>query len=290
MLKQPLPSPMPHIRFIRSCSSPLSPTAFAALESKFKAPVLEAYAMTEASHQMTSNPLPPAKRKPGSVGLPQFLELQIMDDRAKVLPQGQIGEICVRGENVTSGYIGEDVASPFTADGYLRTGDQGYKDEEGYLFLTGRIKELINKGGEKISPIELDNTFSQHPAITEAVSFAIEDEFYGQDVAVAVVLKPGSELRADELTSWFAQRAAKFKIPKKVYFTDNMPKTATGKVQRRLVAKAMVDQEKKEEEETSMKLTAKETGTSSIAELRRGLPFIFEVWRKLLLRFWHSFF
>jgi acyl-CoA synthetase (AMP-forming)/AMP-acid ligase II len=220
MLKQPLPSPMPYIRFIRSCSSPLSPTAFAALEANFKAPVLEAYAMTEASHQMTSNPLPPAKRKPGSVGLPQFLQLEVMDDAGKVLPQGKIGEICVRGENVTSGYLGEGIASPFTQDGYLRTGDQGYKDPEGYVFLTGRIKELINKGGEKISPIELDNTFSQHPAVVEAVSFAIDDEFYGQEVAVAVVVKPGMELRADEFKAWFAERAAKFKIPKKVSEVD----------------------------------------------------------------------
>jgi acyl-CoA synthetase (AMP-forming)/AMP-acid ligase II len=216
MLKQPLPNPMPYIRFIRSCSSPLSPTAFAALESNFKAPVLEAYAMTEASHQMTSNPLPPAKRKPGSVGLPQFLELQIMDDSGKVLLQGKIGEICVRGENVTSGYLGEGIASPFTNDGYLRTGDQGYKDDEGYVFLTGRIKELINKGGEKISPIELDNTFSQHPDVAEAVSFAIDDEFYGQEVAVAIVLKPGTQLQAHEFKAWFAERAAKFKIPKMV--------------------------------------------------------------------------
>lgn len=290
MLKQPLPSPMPYIRFIRSCSSPLSPTAFAALEATFKAPVLEAYAMTEASHQMTSNPLPPAKRKPGSVGLPQSLELQVMDDNGNELPQGKIGEICVKGENVTLGYIGEGIASPFTANGFLRTGDQGFKDPEGYVFLTGRIKELINKGGEKISPIELDNTFSQHPVIAEAVSFAIDDEFYGQEVAVAVVLKPGCDLSAEDLKLWFAERAAKFKMPKHVYFTSNMPKTATGKVQRRLVAKAMIDQEKNDQEEISQKLAAKEASDTTVSSAQRQLPFIFTMWRSWFVGFWRLFF
>jgi len=138
-----------------------------------------------------------------------------MDDWGNSLPQGQIGEVCVYGANVTSGYLG-NAASPFTANGYLRTGDQGYLDPEGYLFLTGRIKELINKGGEKISPIEIDNLLAQHPKVLEAVSFAIDDELYGQNVAVAIVLREGSQLSTGELLNWFGERAAKFKIPKKV--------------------------------------------------------------------------
>jgi acyl-CoA synthetase (AMP-forming)/AMP-acid ligase II len=218
LLRNDFPSPMPTIRFVRSCSSPLSPTVHKQLETIFNAPVLEAYAMTEAAHQMTSNPLPPAQHKPGSVGIAQGLELQIMDDEGNSLPQGKIGEVCVLGANVTSGYLGDPkvVASPFTESGYLRTGDQGYLDEEGYLFLTGRIKELINKGGEKISPIEIDNLLAQHPKVLEAVSFAIDDELYGQNVAVAIALREGCELSAEELLSWFGDRAAKFKIPKKV--------------------------------------------------------------------------
>jgi acyl-CoA synthetase (AMP-forming)/AMP-acid ligase II len=141
-----------------------------------------------------------------------------MNEAGKALAQGQIGEVCVLGANVTSGYLGDPkvVASPFTQDGYLRTGDQGYLDSEGYLFLTGRIKELINKGGEKISPIEIDNLLAQHPKVLEAVSFAIDDELYGQNVAVAVALKAGCELTTEELLTWFGERAAKFKIPKKV--------------------------------------------------------------------------
>ena len=216
LLKSTLPSPMPMIRFVRSCSSPLAPTVHKQLEMIFAAPVLEAYAMTEAAHQMTSNPLPPAVRKPGSVGLPQGLEVRIVDDDCDYLPQGQIGEVCVSGPNVTAGYLGEGIKSPFTKTGYLRTGDQGYVDQDGYLFLTGRIKELINKGGEKISPIEIDNLFTQNASVAEAVSFAIDDELYGQNVAVAIALKEGSATSSEELLAWFAQKVAQFKVPKKV--------------------------------------------------------------------------
>lgn len=245
LLRSPTPSPMPKIRFIRSCSSPLSPKTFHELEKTFQAPVLEAYAMTEAAHQMTSNPLPPGQRKPGSVGLGQGVEVKILDDAGLEVPQGKEAEICIRGENVTKGYLNNPTAnaSSFTKDGFFRTGDQGKKDTEGYVIITGRIKELINKGGEKISPIELDNVIAQHPAVSEAVSFAIEDELYGQDVGLAVVVKEGQQLSAGELKTWLTDRVAKFKLPKKIFFTDIMPKTATGKIQRRLVAEAMLKQE-----------------------------------------------
>ncbi|CAK7222683.1 hypothetical protein SCUCBS95973_004927 [Sporothrix curviconia] len=247
LLKHPIPNPRPVIRFVRSCSSPLSPTVFAQLEKALGAPVLEAYAMTEAAHQMTSNPLPPAKRKPGSVGFGQGVEVRILNDQGAELPQGQEGEICVRGANVTSGYLNNEAANAtaYTADGFFRTGDQGRKDEDGYIVITGRIKELINKGGEKISPIELDNVLTRHAAVAEAVSFAVPDDLYGQDIGVAVVLKPGATLAAEELRTWVADKLAKFKVPKKVYFTDVMPKTATGKIQRRIVAETMQKQDGK---------------------------------------------
>ncbi|MBE3047047.1 AMP-binding protein, partial [Candidatus Bathyarchaeota archaeon] len=172
LLKNPPPSPKPAIRFIRSCSSPLSPTVFHQLEEVYGAPVLEAYAMTEAAHQMTSNPLPPSKRKPGSVGVGQGVEVKILNEAGAELAQGAEGEICIRGENVTSGYINNEAAnkSSFTPGGFFRTGDQGKMDEDGYVIITGRIKELINKGGEKISPIELDNVLTRHPAVSEDVS------------------------------------------------------------------------------------------------------------------------
>lgn len=247
LLKNPPPNPKPNIRFIRSCSSPLSPKVFHELEKTFDAPVLEAYAMTEAAHQMTSNPLPQnGPRKPGSVGVGQGVEVRILDQDGKEVPQGKEAEICIRGENVTKGYINNPEAnkSSFTKEGFFRTGDQGKLDEDGYVIITGRIKELINKGGEKISPIELDNVLAQHPAISEAVSFAIADEMYGQDVGIAVVLKEGQQLTASELKDWLKDRVAKFKLPKRVFFTDIMPKTATGKIQRRNVADAMLKQAK----------------------------------------------
>ncbi|KAF2201997.1 2-succinylbenzoate-CoA ligase [Delitschia confertaspora ATCC 74209] len=245
LLRSPLPSPMPHIRFIRSCSSPLSPKTFYELEKALSAPVLEAYAMTEAAHQMTSNPLPPGKRMPGSVGIGQGVEVKILDQEGNEVAQGKEAEICIRGENVTKGYLNNPEAnkSSFTKDGFFRTGDQGKKDRDGYVIITGRIKELINKGGEKISPIELDNVIAQNPAVAEAVSFALEDEMYGQDVGVAVVLKEGKKLTGEDLKAWMADKVAKFKLPKQVFFTDVMPKTATGKIQRRLVAEAMLKKE-----------------------------------------------
>ncbi|KAF4616214.1 hypothetical protein G7Y89_g15192 [Cudoniella acicularis] len=246
LLKNPPPATKPNIRFIRSCSSPLSPTVFHLLEETYNAPVLEAYAMTEAAHQMTSNPLPPAKRMPGSVGIGQGVEITILDQEGNEVPQGSEAEICIRGENVTKGYLNNPEAnkSSFTKNGFFRTGDQGKQDKDGYVIITGRIKELINKGGEKISPIELDNILARHPKISEAVSFAIPDEMYGQEVAVAIVVKSGEKLDEKELRDWVSEKVAKFKVPKKIYFTDNMPKTATGKIQRRIVADTMLKQNK----------------------------------------------
>ena len=217
LLKNPIPSPKPQIRFIRSCSSPLSPKTFHELEKALGAPVLEAYAMTEAAHQMTSNPLPPGQRKPGSVGLGQGVEVKILNDAGDEVPQGKEAEICIRGENVTKGYLNNPSAnaSSFTKGGFFRTGDQGLMDTDGYVIITGRIKELINKGGEKISPIELDNVIAQHPAVSEAVSFAIEDEMYGQNVGLAIVLKDGQTLNEGELRAWMSERLSKFKLAKK---------------------------------------------------------------------------
>ncbi|KAL4964801.1 acyl--CoA ligase [Aspergillus stella-maris] len=243
LLKSPLPKPIPQIRFIRSCSSPLSPKTFQDLEKSLNAPVLEAYAMTEAAHQMTSNPLPPAKRQPGSVGIGQGVEIKILDQAGKEVSQGSEAEICVRGENVTKGYLNNPSAnaSSFTRDGFFRTGDQGKKDADGYVIITGRIKELINKGGEKISPIELDNTLLHNPKVGEAVCFAIPDEgHYCEDIGAAVVLKSGQNATEVELKKWVENKLAKFKTPKQVWIVSQIPKTATGKIQRRKVAEAML--------------------------------------------------
>jgi oxalate---CoA ligase len=219
LLKNPPPDAMPEIRFIRSCSSPLSPKTFHELEKAFNAPVLEAYAMTEAAHQMTSNPLPHnGKRQPGSVGLGQGVEVAILDNDGNEVPQGSEAEICIRGENVTKGYLNNPKANKesFTKNSFFRTGDQGKKDKDGYVIITGRIKELINRGGEKISPIELDNVIATHPAVAEAVSFAIPSEMYGQEVGVVVVAKEGKSLDEKEIMGFVASKTAKFKVPKRV--------------------------------------------------------------------------
>lgn len=247
MLNVPKPTPFPNIRFIRSCSSALAPATFHRLESEFQTPVLEAYAMTEASHQMTSNNLPPGKRKPGTVGQPQGVEVVILSDDDKILPQGSIGEVSIRGENVTLGYKNNDKANKenFTKRlNYFRTGDQGFFDPEGFLVLTGRIKELINRGGEKISPIELDGVMLSHPNIDEAVSFGVDDDMYGQVVQAAVVLKPNTKLNSQELTKFMSDRVSKFKIPVKIYFVEKLPKTATGKIQRRIIAQTFAGPKK----------------------------------------------
>ena len=174
--------------------------------------------MTEGAHQITSNPLPPAKRYPGSVGIGQGVEVKILDQTGTEVPQGSEAEICIRGENVTKGYLNNPEANKtsFTKDGFFRTGDQGKQDEDGYVIITGRIKELINKGGEKISPVEIDNVVAQNPSVAEAVSFAIADEMYGQDIGLALVLKDGAKATPEDLRKWIATKVAKFKVPKQV--------------------------------------------------------------------------
>ncbi|KAK5091437.1 hypothetical protein LTR05_001620 [Lithohypha guttulata] len=248
LLRSPTPSPIPDIRFIRSCSSPLSPKVFHDLEKTYNAPVLEAYAMTEAAHQMTSNPLPhKGKRQPGSVGTGQGVEIKILDEAGEELAQGKEGEVCIKGENVTKGYLNNPKANKeaFTASGFFRTGDQGKKDGDGYVILTGRIKELINRGGEKISPIELDNLLATNPKLSEAVSFAIPSELYGQEIGVAVVQKSGQHVTEKEIIEYVANKSASFKKPSRVWILEDIPKTATGKTQRRKVAETLLAKDTK---------------------------------------------
>ncbi|KAI8866141.1 putative acyl-CoA synthetase [Ramicandelaber brevisporus] len=238
------------LRFVRSCSSSLSPATLAHLQSAYGVPILEAYAMTEAAHQMTSNPLPPLQAKPGSVGLPHGTEIGILVEHpdgkvemSTARPSPREGEVCIRGINVTPGYLANAPAniSSFSATRdpslWFRTGDQGKLDEQGYLFLTGRIKELINRGGEKISPLEVDAVLLKHPAVAEAVSFGADDAKYGQEVHAAVVLRDGhASVTGEEIAKWTHAHLAAFKCPKLVFVTKSLPRTATGKIQRRIVA------------------------------------------------------
>jgi acyl-CoA synthetase (AMP-forming)/AMP-acid ligase II len=221
------------LRFIRSSSASLPPQVMAALEGLFGCPVIESYGMTEAAHQMTSNPLPPAPRKPGSVGRAAGPEVAVMDEAGRLLPAGTIGEVVIRGPNVTPGYHANPAANETAfAHGWFHTGDQGWLDDEGYLTITGRIKELINRGGEKISPREVDEVLLDHPAVAQAVTFALPHDKLGEEVAAAVVLHEGAAAEERELRDFAAKRLADFKVPRKIVFLAEIPKGATGKLQR----------------------------------------------------------
>ncbi|HEV2674516.1 MAG TPA: acyl--CoA ligase [Aliidongia sp.] len=228
------------LRLVRSSSASLPPQVMEALEATFGAPVIEAYGMTEASHQMASNPLPPRPRFPGSVGIAAGPEIAIMTDAGTLQPSGELGEIVIRGPNVTDGYEAnpEANAKGFTA-GWFRTGDQGYLDEDGYLRLTGRLKELINRGGEKISPLEVDTILMDHPAVAQVATFAVRHDKLGEEVAAAVVLRDGMSVDERTLRDFAAERLADFKVPRKILFMAEIPKGPTGKLQRIGLAKQL---------------------------------------------------
>jgi acyl-CoA synthetase (AMP-forming)/AMP-acid ligase II/thioesterase domain-containing protein len=221
------------LRFIRSCSAALPPKLMGELENAFCVPVIEAYGMTEACHQITINPLPPGIRKPGSVGQPTGCEVATLDETGAVTPPGQIGAVAIRGANVTLGYENdpEANASSFTS-GWFRTGDLGVFDPDGYLFLTGRTKEIINRGGEKISPREVDEVLMDHPAVAQAITFAVPDERLGEDIGAAVVLHEGAAVTTLELQAFVAERLADFKVPRQVVVLRELPEGRTGKLRR----------------------------------------------------------
>ena len=234
------------LRFVRSSSASLPPPVMAALERSFDAPVLEAYAMTEAAHQMCSNPLPPAKRKPGFVGPAAGPEVAIVDDCGKPLAAGAEGEIVIRGANVTAGYLNNQKANEAgfhpSSDGggpWFRTGDQGLMDAEGYVKVTGRRKEIINRGGEKVAPLEVDEVLLDHPAVGQACTFALPHPRLGEEVAAAIVLAEGATATEGELRRFVASRLADFKAPRKLLFVAEIPKGPTGKIQRLGLAKAL---------------------------------------------------
>jgi acyl-CoA synthetase (AMP-forming)/AMP-acid ligase II len=221
------------LRLLRSSSASLPPQVMTALEAAFGVPVLESYGMTEAAHQMASNPLPPAPHFPGSVGVAAGPQIAIMDDAGDLLPTGERGEVVIRGRNVAAGYEAnpEANAKAFT-NGWFRTGDEGWLDEAGYLRLSGRLKEIIVRGGEKISPLEVDAVLMDHPAVQQVVTFAMPHSKLGEDVAAAVVLRPGQVADEATLRAFASARLAAFKVPRKVVFLAEIPKGATGKLQR----------------------------------------------------------
>lgn len=224
------------LRFLRSSSASLPAQVMVALSETFKCPVIEAYGMTEAAHQMASNPLPPRAQKPGSVGVAAGPLLRIAHEVENRLIDGT-GEVVISGPNVTPGYESNPDANAksfFEADGqrWFRTGDQGALDEDGYLTLTGRLKEIINRGGEKISPLEVDGVLMDHPAIAQVVAFAVPHPKLGEEVGAAVVLREGHQASEREIRDFAASRMADFKVPRHVVILAEIPKGATGKLQR----------------------------------------------------------
>lgn len=225
-------------RFIRSSSAPLPSVIIEQMESTLKAPVIESYSMTEAAHLMTSNPLPPKTKKPGTVGFGFGVDVGIMDERGNLLPQNSLGEVVVKGKNVIDGYENNPEANATAfVKGWFRTGDQGVVDADGYLRLTGRLKELINRGGEKISPLEVDDVLLRHPAVAEAVVFAVPHKSLGEEVHAAVVLK--SAVDEKNLKAHCANLLADFKVPNQIHILQELPRGATGKRQRLNMAKLL---------------------------------------------------
>jgi acyl-CoA synthetase (AMP-forming)/AMP-acid ligase II len=228
------------LRFVRSCSAPLPSVLWQRYEETVGVPLVEAYGMTEAAHQMASNPLPPAERRPGTVGLPTGTEITVLDDRWRPVRPGGEGEVAVRGPSVVEEYLGNPAATAAAfRDGWFRTGDVGKLSPDGYLTLVGRVKELINRAGEKISPYEVEDVLLAHPAVAEAAAYPVPDEKYGEQVGVVIVLR--GEATPRELTAYCAERLAAFKRPARVTILPEIPKGPTGKIQRRNLA-ALVDE------------------------------------------------
>ena len=221
------------LRFVRSSSASLPAPVLDDLRELFGVPVIEAYGMTEATHQMCANPLPPGAAKIRSVGLPTGIELVILDEAGRPQPPGSRGEVSIQGPTVIDGYENNPAADEAAfADGWFRTGDEGYLDEDGYLFLTGRLKEQINRGGEKVSPLEVDEVLLRHEAVAQAVTFAMPHDKLGEEVAAAVVLADSATATESELRDHVSRSLAAFKVPRRVVFCDELPKGPTGKLQR----------------------------------------------------------
>ncbi len=229
-----------NLKFIRSSSSSLPTSALKELEKTFKVPVIESYGMTEASHQMTSNLLPPANRKIGSVGVPSGIKLKIVDNSFKKMKENEVGEILIKGKSIFKKYIAsKEINSNSFIKGWFRTGDLGNLDKDGYLYISGRIKEIINRGGEKISPKEVDEVFMSFKKVNIAVSFAIKHPKLGEDIGLAVVLNNNMECTSNELKSFAQNKLAQYKIPKQILFLKEIPLGTTGKIQRIGLAKKL---------------------------------------------------
>ena len=238
LLNAPDPAPgereaLRGIRFARSASAPLPPEQQRAFEARFGIPIVEAMGLTESASVAFCNPLERERQKIGSPGLPFGVEARVVDRDGRALPDGERGEIQIRGPSVTIGYHqAPDLTASSLRDGWLATGDLGYRDGDGFYFITGRLKELIIKGGENIAPREIDEALLKHPAVLEAAAVGMPDQHYGQEIMACVVLKPGSQCSLDDIHAFALQELGRFKTPKLIRFVESLPKGPSGKVQR----------------------------------------------------------
>jgi acyl-CoA synthetase (AMP-forming)/AMP-acid ligase II len=224
------------LRFLRSSSSALPPQLMTDLEQLFQTPVIESYGMTECG-MIACNPLPPRIRKPRSAGVATTIDINVQDENGNFLLGRREGEIVLRGACVMSGYEAEPVVNERSfSNGWFRTGDQGFIDDDGYLFITGRLKEIINRGGEKIAPLEIDQTLLEHPLVEQAVTFPVPNDLLGEEVAAAVVLSSDGEVNETELRQFVFSKLAPFKVPRQILIVDEIPKGAFGKLQRSRLA------------------------------------------------------
>lgn len=221
------------LRFARSASSPLPVAVLEQFERECGVPVIESYGITEGASQITTNPMPPQVRKPGSVGLPYGNAVRVVNSEGKDLPVGELGEVLIKGDNITRGYYhkDEETEKAFTGE-WFHSGDLGYLDEDGYLYLDGRIKELINRAGEKFSPREVDEILYRMEEVELAATVGVPDEIYGEEVAAFIKLREGCTLSAEAVKEWCASRIASYKVPRKVYFVADLPQGGNGKIQR----------------------------------------------------------
>lgn len=228
------------LRFVRSVSAPLPRPLLERFEARYGVPVVEIYGMTETTGVITSNPFPVGTRKPGSVGVSAGPRIAIVDADGRALPRGAVGEVRVSGGCVMRGY-GDAADAPGLGlvDGWLATGDAGYLDDGGYLFLVGRYKEMINRGGEKVLPREIDDAIADHPAIADAAAFGVPHPTLGEDVAIAVVARPGAVIDRASIVTHLARRLAYFKVPRTIHVVETIPRSASGKVQRLRLAEAL---------------------------------------------------
>jgi len=239
------PAEAESLRFVRSCSAPLATELIHKIEGVFEVPFVEAYGMTEAAHQMTSNPLPPRHRKAGSVGVGAGLQISIMDNDGNHLGTDQRGEIAIQGANVFRGYENNPEANARAfVNGWFLTGDQGFLDSDCYLHLTGRIKDIIIRGGENIAPHEVDEVLLRHPAVASAVAFGFPHATLGEEVAAAVVLHQPHGATESELMKHCREFLAEYKCPRKIYLVESIPTTGSGKVRRRALASALISSDK----------------------------------------------